>query len=299
MDHFIAQTPPRMAHAAVWDDDIRSFVKLAGNAARHGLRRHVGIRIGRTRAGGSECTQSRRADIKLVAAGGGLIDVAPAGDLILDIGREKSLFLVDSLVMAAESPVFRQMLFGPWADAAVDKNKAWVVALPEDDPRMFELVSRIVHGRIEDLPEFIEIGLDGLAALLMLTEKYDISHILEPWSDQLLNRLERTVLDSWPQNCDDFFRLLWVCWELCLLDLVEYLISQMAALCAVDEQGRISPPEVRECKGKNEQDGYHFEDTESEDEGEDICGIQFEAHEAVYPFHSDIVGMSHTSSHGA
>lgn len=123
-------------------------------------------------ASGAECSGTRT-----------VLD--PDGDLIL---RAKSPawvqngteceFLVDSHAMRRASPVWKCMLFGPWAESRPADGSQWVVSLPEDDPAALKPVLQIAHG---EPGRMVERNPDVILRTIILCDKYDTFELIGPW----------------------------------------------------------------------------------------------------------------------
>ncbi|KAK7444601.1 hypothetical protein Landi51_08413 [Colletotrichum acutatum] len=98
----------------------------------------------------------------------------PAGDATQS-------FIVCAKALARHSPVFKRMLFGGFKKSKPSKSDSddWVVELPGDETKPFEILLDIIHGLFEQVPELLT--LDELTALLVLTDKYDVTSLTRPW----------------------------------------------------------------------------------------------------------------------
>ncbi|KAL8372256.1 hypothetical protein RB595_001850 [Gaeumannomyces hyphopodioides] len=104
------------------------------------------------------------------------------GDLQLLIGADgpdQALFTVCSRTLSRASPVFDTMLNGPWAEKRPDVGN-WVVKLPEDSPKAFQIVLNILHCRFRNVPEFVI--LEDLHRVCVCVDKYGITEPLQPWA---------------------------------------------------------------------------------------------------------------------
>lgn len=106
------------------------------------------------------------------------------GDLLLQVGSEHGgseycLFRVCSSTLRRSSPVWKKMLFGPWAEKNPVEGQ-WAVSLPDDRPTALRIILGIIHARFEYLPT--ELPLAGLYELTILVDKYDLAHVIGPWA---------------------------------------------------------------------------------------------------------------------
>jgi hypothetical protein len=106
------------------------------------------------------------------------------GDLLLRVGArhgpENPLeFKVCSATMRRASPVWKNMLFGPWKEAKPAQGD-WIVELPEDKPSTIKTLLSIIHGLFANVPK--SVTLPVLNDILILADKYDVIHIVRPWA---------------------------------------------------------------------------------------------------------------------
>lgn len=71
------------------------------------------------------------------------------------------------------------MLFGPWKEPKPADDSGWAVELPEDPAYEFRIVLSIIHGFVNRVPSYLLIS--TLFRLLILVNKYDITHTMTPW----------------------------------------------------------------------------------------------------------------------
>lgn len=126
------------------------------------------------------------------------------GDLILDVGevvyehrvnatgqtspvtQAARTFRVCSKRLRRASPVFKRMLYGGFAEAQPpEDDKQWLVELPDDDPDALAVFCHVMHGSFEKVPSSTEvIDLELLYQITILSDKYDLLHLLRPWAWQ-------------------------------------------------------------------------------------------------------------------
>lgn len=95
----------------------------------------------------------------------------PYGDLYLAVGENPTQqFRICSGTLARNSPVFRVMLYGGWAESQRTEGTDWKVALPADDPRVVRVLLAVLHTHAAGIPDYLD--LDELHALVMLVGKY-------------------------------------------------------------------------------------------------------------------------------
>lgn len=111
----------------------------------------------------------------------------PHGDLRLLVGEHGVAFQVCSRALARSSPVWENMLYGPFAEGKAQQDGGdWEILLPEDRPRGLRILCHVAHGKFDDLPQ--AIAHNELLYLTVLADKYDMTSLLKPfWSNWLGN----------------------------------------------------------------------------------------------------------------
>lgn len=130
------------------------------------------------------------------------------------------VYVVDSRAVSRASSVWRAMLNGAFAESnrpAPDSNKKWTVELPDDDPEPMLIILNIIHNHFDKVPRGSEMGIDPLYDLSVLTDKYDLTHLLHPWAEQWTAPVRdslagRDIHRMQPRSLLE--RYLWVAWEL-------------------------------------------------------------------------------------
>ncbi|KAK2000988.1 hypothetical protein LX36DRAFT_668300 [Colletotrichum falcatum] len=160
------------------------------------------------------------------------------GDLRLRVGADvddhPQDFFVCSRALGRSSPVLKAMLFGGFAESRRPEQAGgggggeWSVDLPEDSARAMEIVLNIVHGHFHLVPE--ELPLTRLYDVLTITDKYDMTVIVRPWSRSWMQAVRHHT---------DNAHLLCVAWELGDADVFQAMFRKMTCESAVDLQGRL------------------------------------------------------------
>ncbi|KAK3488018.1 uncharacterized protein B0T23DRAFT_407200 [Neurospora hispaniola] len=144
-----------------------------------------------------------------------VVNIDPEGDLLLDVGGDEDSessqpqrLRVCSSTLRRHSPVWKQMLFGPWTESkpANVKSEEWIVKLPGDSVKPLQIVLNIIHGRFSQIPHSLD--LDELYNLLIFTNKYDLTGTLRPWCVQW------AVVAHGDLFSEDTLKSLFVAWEL-------------------------------------------------------------------------------------
>ncbi|KAI0385547.1 hypothetical protein F5Y04DRAFT_246102 [Hypomontagnella monticulosa] len=146
--------------------------------------------------------------------------IDPNGDLCLDVGPFSAQFIVCSRTMARSSPFWSKMLYGQFAEGkkAQPRNEKsdWVVKLPEDNPAAMGIALNIIHGRFDQICGYEEfIYTTHFYNLCVLTDKYDMTHILRPWA-RGWSRSTHAQCEKLGQSLRLKFchERLWIAWEL-------------------------------------------------------------------------------------
>ncbi|OTA99379.1 hypothetical protein M426DRAFT_325179 [Hypoxylon sp. CI-4A] len=160
------------------------------------------------------------------------IVIDPDGELCLAVGEcDTVTFVVCPKALARASPVWKKLLYGGFAESIQPEKgsgEEWIVKLPEDDPKTMEIVLNIIHCRFDRVPTSVRqlmllsdnggfINIYTLYHLTVLTDKYDLSRILQPWASRWVrdlpdadptNPTAQRIMDGLAQ------KLLWISWEL-------------------------------------------------------------------------------------
>ena len=127
-----------------------------------------------------------------------IIDVDPAGDVILSVGPEKNgdhaRLRVSSKVLSLASPVFAAMVSPKWSDSAnkASSSEPQHISLPEDDSSPMEWICQILHFR-EDISTNKDIPF--LVSVAQLCDIYDFKPPIKPWVGLCLEPAKITVFD--------------------------------------------------------------------------------------------------------
>nr|CAF06009.1 related to nuclear pore protein [Neurospora crassa] len=177
---------------------------------------------------------------------GNVINIDPEGDLLLDVGGDEDSGLsqpqrlrVCSFALRRHSPVWKQMLFGPWKESkpANAESEVWIVELPDDPFRPMQIVLDIIHGRFSKIPR--SLGLDELYKLVILTNKYDMTETLRPWCADWAH-IARGDLSS-----ADTLKSLFIAWELGDEDLFALRIEEISVNTSLEAESLFKPMEIR------------------------------------------------------
>ncbi|RYP73530.1 hypothetical protein DL771_003569 [Monosporascus sp. 5C6A] len=153
-------------------------------------------------------------------------------------------YVVCSKTLSRSSPVFKRLLYGGFAESKKpEAGGQWTVCLPEDEPAPMETILNIAHGRFDQVPTKWDTVKD-LYLLTVLTDKYDLTHLLRPWARGWM-RAVRTSYDAekedhWPTSPPEIAsQCLWIAWELGDEDSVELLFHDIVYGSGLDESGQL------------------------------------------------------------
>lgn len=153
------------------------------------------------------------------------VEIDPRGDLTLLVGltvcrspsneywEERQMppkavaFRVCSRAVARAARVFAVMLYGNFAEARQPESD-WTVRLPDDDPEAMAKLLPVIHGRVDNFdssPGFSRPSI--LYNIAVITDKYDLTHILRPWANKIVK-----LLGPWTRLFPLDSRPLWVSW---------------------------------------------------------------------------------------
>ncbi|KAK4210510.1 hypothetical protein QBC37DRAFT_428698 [Rhypophila decipiens] len=166
------------------------------------------------------------------------VEIDPNGDLTLVIGRKPAQesvlapgstireFLVDSRAVSRGSPVLKRMLNGPFMESKPSDNTEWRVSLPDDIPEAAKVLFDIAHSRFEAV-DSLTPSVAYLHAILVFSEKYDMTALLRPWAKSWLP-LQR--INTWT-GFTEFAQLVGITWELGAKDSLDLLVKRMLVEC--------------------------------------------------------------------
>ncbi|KAK9419674.1 hypothetical protein SUNI508_07160 [Seiridium unicorne] len=175
------------------------------------------------------------------------------GDLLLLVGSELSAdgvcpetFKVDSRTLCRASKVFKVMLRGPFSEGKKrDCDSEWLVKLPEDRPKPMTRILEIIHGNFNDELPNLNSDVRALYELTILTDKYNLAHLLKPWASQWAckGRNDTLPFSSW-DACKTFDRpvleqYIWIACELGDMAWFTQLLKIMAMRNDIDACGEL------------------------------------------------------------
>ncbi|KAK7920057.1 hypothetical protein PG985_008079 [Apiospora marii] len=139
------------------------------------------------------------------------------GDLLIKIigptaSDEKREFLVDTHDVARSSEKFRELVMTGEAGSGVSMPACMVL---EGDAESYGVLFSIMHCKFADVP--LRLSKGQLFALLTITEDYQATHLLKPWTATWLaphQDLPRTLFAVTNQTVGELHKRLWIAWVL-------------------------------------------------------------------------------------
>ncbi|KAI1504913.1 hypothetical protein F5X99DRAFT_370270 [Biscogniauxia marginata] len=170
------------------------------------------------------------------------------GDLILQVGseaqgnqRKTSAFRVCSKTLSRSSPVMKKMLYGGFAESKPPGDQPWTVHLPEDNPEALEVLLNIIHSRFDRVTSKV-INIDDLYNITILTDKYDLTRMLQPWVEKWRDGagMNESSLTGSLSESKHLEKKLWITWDLGDLKNFELLVGRIASICEIDSNGKLT-----------------------------------------------------------
>ncbi|RYP31831.1 hypothetical protein DL768_011157 [Monosporascus sp. mg162] len=171
--------------------------------------------------------------------------------------KESITFVVDSRALSRSSPVFKRMLYGCFAESKRPTDGQWIVHLPEDDPHPMETILHIIHGNFAKAQTNLQRHFPSNALLpkfepwriydvTVLTDKYNLTHLLVPWVPHLIPAIEASVKEYRNRsNGQELSRFMWVMWELGHKEAFKLLVGAMMRQSTIDKYGNLRDAEHR------------------------------------------------------
>ncbi|RYO80531.1 hypothetical protein DL766_009189 [Monosporascus sp. MC13-8B] len=156
-------------------------------------------------------------------------------------------YVVCSKTLSRSSPVWKRLLYGGFAESKKpEAGGQWTVCLPEDEPVLMKTILNIAHGRFDQVP--VKWGtVKDLYLLTLLTDKYDLTHLLRPWVQGWMQAMGTSYEDE-KQNGRGVIpheaasQCIWIVWELGDEDSMEYLINDIAYGSPLNASERLEYP---------------------------------------------------------
>ncbi|KAI0550338.1 hypothetical protein F4679DRAFT_207908 [Xylaria curta] len=180
----------------------------------------------------------------------------PEGDLCLQVGESATCFTVCSRTLARTSHFWNVLINGEFKESkkfsSRDDGSQWTIPLPEDDPRPMALLLNIIHGRFDQVPRYeCVLNIRDLYDISVVTDKYDMAHVIRPWASGWLRSAHRLNECSYlflrEQYCHE---QLWIYWELGdkanFEKVANILLLNSSAISTLRYKGVQEPPDIYE-----------------------------------------------------
>lgn len=158
------------------------------------------------------------------------VDIDPEGDLLID--ADFCRFRVCSNALRRQSPVWKQMLFGPWKEAKPTDGSAWIVEFPDDTADPLHILLFIIHGKFDPVPPHPTVS--RIHSILILAHKYDITGITRPWCSQWLQ-----MASELNPTAANVVESLYIAWESGDEHLFALRLEQISIQARIDSEGRL------------------------------------------------------------
>ncbi|KAH9883407.1 hypothetical protein F4778DRAFT_799032 [Xylariomycetidae sp. FL2044] len=119
-------------------------------------------------------------------------------------------FRVCSRSLSRASHFFKGLLHGNFAESSPADGAKWRVCLPDDNPEAMTMILYMVHSQFELILD--EITLKELYEITVITDKYDLTHILRPWINEWYRKWHGMQCLSHIGTPDTWKRHLWIAW---------------------------------------------------------------------------------------
>lgn len=140
-------------------------------------------------------------------------------------------YIVCSKTLSRTTKIWKRLLYGGFAESKKpDGDEPWIVALPEDSAAPMKIILDIIHGRFGQVPVKGDISLDEFHALTVLTDKYDLTHLLRLWAYDWMEEklfLFQDGAQGGAPYMENFLRGLWISREIGDKGTFDYIL-----LCA-------------------------------------------------------------------
>ncbi|RFU27529.1 hypothetical protein B7463_g8814, partial [Scytalidium lignicola] len=117
--------------------------------------------------------------------------------------------LVSSRHLILASTVFKAMLQDRFKEGRELRSKGFLeLPLPDDDPATFSILLDIIHGRTRKVPR--KVTFNELTVITILVDKYQLQEVVEPYSENWINRLRPKVLNYFNDDLTVWLSIFWV-----------------------------------------------------------------------------------------
>ncbi|ORY55499.1 uncharacterized protein BCR38DRAFT_491125 [Pseudomassariella vexata] len=93
-------------------------------------------------------------------------------------------------------------------------NERWIVHLPDDLPKPFATLLKIMHGYFDQVPVGNPHTYGEIYEIAVLADKYDVARLLRPWASQWIKSLGTQLEDTDVNAIECLERRSWIAWVL-------------------------------------------------------------------------------------
>lgn len=149
-------------------------------------------------------------------------------------------YVVCSKTLCRSSLFFKRLLYGSFSESKkLDTDDQWTVHLSEDNPTPMKTVLSIAHGTFQYVPTR-PMSPGGLYDLTILSNKYDLTHLLRPFAQGWVKDVRKDALVNRWVNDRDVVKCLWCAWELGDVSVMEECINRISSECHLDDQEQLA-----------------------------------------------------------
>ncbi|KAI1486906.1 hypothetical protein F5X96DRAFT_687967 [Biscogniauxia mediterranea] len=148
-------------------------------------------------------------------------------------------FLVCSKALSRASPVWKRLLYGGLPESKPADGTKWKVFLPKDRPEPMATILNIIHSQFRDIPSGNKVTLGVFYQIVLVAEKYDVMHVLQPWCDRWV--IATGLLTTNPDrfSMEDFNQALHISWAIEKTKNCAQMVMLLVKNSRVDANGRL------------------------------------------------------------
>ncbi|KAF4962827.1 hypothetical protein FSARC_9110 [Fusarium sarcochroum] len=123
-------------------------------------------------------------------------------------GQKCYRMLVSSSHLSQVSPVFHQMLKGPFSESITDKDGFYRITASGWDPHALTVVFDIIHGHNRSVPR--QLPLEMLAKVAVIVDYYDCLEAVETFAEIWVNAMAKSQSDVYGKDSMLWLLVSWV-----------------------------------------------------------------------------------------
>ncbi|KAI1637792.1 hypothetical protein F4809DRAFT_660879 [Biscogniauxia mediterranea] len=148
-------------------------------------------------------------------------------------------FLVCSKALSRASPVWKRLLYGGLPESKPADETKWKVFLPKDRPEPMATILNIIHSQFRDIPSGNKVTLDVFYQIVLVAEKYDVMHVLQPWCDHWAKATGLLTTKPDRFSMEDFNQALHISWAIRRTRTCAQMVMLLVKNSRVDVNGRL------------------------------------------------------------